>query len=58
VAFRFTTGRGGEHPAAHLAGYEVLPGRWLWRLQHIVSQPQNESSTQRDRGRLLGARTA
>lgn len=22
VAFRFTTGRGGEHPAAHLAGYE------------------------------------
>ena len=21
VAFRFTTGRGGEHPAAHLAGY-------------------------------------
>lgn len=22
VVFRFTTGRGGEHPAAHLAGYE------------------------------------
>jgi hypothetical protein len=44
VAFRFTTGRGGKHPAAHLAGYrgylqadgyagynridELLPWHW------------------------------